>query len=72
MSYPRKESTGETVPLTLLLTPEEAARALRVGRGKIYELIRSGDLRSVKIGGLRRISAAALAEFVATLEREAA
>jgi len=59
-------------PVTLLLTAEEAAQALRVGRSKVYELMRSGVLRSVKIGGSRRISATALAEFVATLERDAA
>ena len=60
------------VSLTLLLTPEEAAKALRVGRSKVYDLIRSGALRSVKIGGSRRISATALAEFVAALEQDAA
>ncbi len=58
--------------VSLLLTAEEAARALRVGRSKVYELMRSGVLRSVKIGGSRRISATALAEFVAALERDAA
>jgi len=41
---------------------------LRVGRSKLYELIAAGKLRSVKIGGCRRISATALAEFVAALE----
>ena len=56
----------------LLLTAEEAARALRVGRSKVYELMRSGALRSVKIGGSRRVSATALAEYVAALERQAA
>jgi excisionase family DNA binding protein len=60
------------IPLTLLLTPEEAAKALRVGRSKVYDLIRSGTLRSVKIGGSRRISATALAEFVTALEQDAA
>lgn len=57
---------------TLLLTAEEVAGALRVGRSKVYELMRSGALRSVKIGGSRRISATALAEYVAALERDAA
>jgi excisionase family DNA binding protein len=57
---------------SLLLTAEEAAQALRVGRSKVYELMRSGVLRSVKIGGSRRISATALTEFVAALERDAA
>jgi excisionase family DNA binding protein len=55
------------MPVTLLLTP-----ALRVGRSKVYELIRSGALRSVKIGGSRRVSATALAEYVTQLERSAA
>ena len=66
-------STGQPrQPTTLLLTAEEAARALRIGRSKVYELMRSGALRSIKIGGSRRISSTALAEFVAALERDAA
>ncbi len=56
----------------LLLRPEDAAQALGVGRTKVYELMRSGALRSVKIGGLRRIPATALAEFVVQLEAEEA
>ena len=52
----------------ILLTAEEAAQTLRIGRSKVYELMRTGSIRSIKIGGSRRISAAALAEFVATME----
>ncbi|WP_217708412.1 helix-turn-helix domain-containing protein [Nonomuraea rhodomycinica] len=37
----------------LLLTPVEAARALGVGRTKIYEIMASGALASVKIGRAR-------------------
>jgi excisionase family DNA binding protein len=55
----------------LLLRPEDAASALGIGRTKVYELMRSGALRSVKIGGLRRIPATALADFVAKLEEQA-
>ncbi len=66
-------SSGATAtPPALLFTAEEAAGALHVGRSKVYELMRSGELRSVKIGGSRRISAAALTEYVATLESRAA
>ncbi len=54
----------------LLVRPEDAAIALGIGRTKVYELIRSGTLRSVKIGGLRRIPATALADFVAQLEEQ--
>lgn len=48
----------------VLLTPEEAAEALSLGRTKVYELIREGALRSVRIGKCRRVPAAALDEFV--------
>ncbi len=60
------EGRSELTPL--LLRPEEAAAMLRVGRTRVFDLIRSGELRSVKIGHLRRISATALAEYVARLE----
>ena len=51
----------------LLFTPEEAAERLSVGRSRIFELISSGRLRSVRIGASRRIPAAALTDFVNTL-----
>ena len=56
----------------LLVRPEDAAQVLGIGRTKVYELIRSGALRSVRVGGLRRIPVSALDEFVARLERDAA
>jgi len=67
----RKEAAGNGLPV-LLVRPEEAARALGVGRTKVYELMRCGALRSVRVGGLRRIPVAALNEFVTRLEEEAA
>jgi excisionase family DNA binding protein len=51
-----------------LLRAEEVAEALSIGRTKVFELIRTGELRSVKVGGARRVSATALAEYVAELE----
>lgn len=56
----------------LLCTPEEAADALRIGRAKVYDLIRNGDLRSIKIGGSRRVPRSALEEYVAALEAQVA
>ena len=67
----RKEAAGNGLPV-LLVRPEDAARALGVGRTKVYELMRCGALRSVRVGGLRRIPVAALNEFVTRLEEEAA
>lgn len=53
----------------LLLKPERAAVLLSIGRTKVYELMRSGALPSVRFGGSRRIPATALYEFVARLEK---
>jgi len=38
-----------------LVTPEEAARFLRVSQHGIYNLLRSGDLPSIRFGRLFRI-----------------
>ncbi|MBA2507667.1 MAG: helix-turn-helix domain-containing protein [Nocardioidaceae bacterium] len=43
----------------ILLTPTEAARALGIGRSKLYEL-QAGILESVHIGACRRIPTDAL------------
>ena len=41
----------------LLLTTDEAAQVLGIGRSKVYELLASRQLGSVKIGTCRRIPA---------------
>ncbi len=38
-----------------LLTIEEAAERLRIGRTKMYSLVSSGAIESVTIGRLRRV-----------------
>lgn len=48
----------------LLLTPEEVALVLRVGRSRVYDLMRSHQLVSVKIGGSRRVPIAAVRQYV--------
>jgi excisionase family DNA binding protein len=44
---------------------------LSLGRSVIYELLRSGRLRSVREGRTRLIPAAAIRDYVTLLEREA-
>ena len=51
----------------LLLTPVEAAQALGIGRSKVYELLSSGELDSVRIGSCRRVPADALHSFLIQL-----
>ena len=48
----------------LLLTPDDAAKALAISRARVYELMRAGELRSIQIGALRRVPREALAEFI--------
>jgi excisionase family DNA binding protein len=61
------DDTGDGQPDGLLLTVEEAARRLRLGRTLVYRLISSGELESVTVGRLRRVPAKCLAEYVAAL-----
>lgn len=50
--------------LPLALTVREAGQVLRVGRSVTYELVRSGQLRSVRIGRSIRIPRDALVEYL--------
>ncbi|MEU9359562.1 helix-turn-helix domain-containing protein [Streptomyces sp. NPDC048301] len=52
-------------PAPVLLTVEEAARCLRIGRTTCYALIRTGELESLTIGGLRRVPIDAPAAYIA-------
>lgn len=51
-------------PECLLLTVEQAAYRLGIGRSTAYTLIASGQLHSIRIGALRRIPVESLARFV--------
>ncbi len=48
----------------------EAMRQLSLSRSVIYELIRSGRLRTVKEGRTRLVPESAITEYVSLLERE--
>ena len=52
---------------SILLTPTEAARALGIGRSKLYEPMQEGVLESVHIGACRRIPTHALFALVERL-----
>jgi excisionase family DNA binding protein len=53
----------------ILLTVEEAAERLSIGRTKVYELLATGALESVTIGRCRRIPVRALEPFVTKLRQ---
>jgi excisionase family DNA binding protein len=50
-----------------LLTVEEAAKRLRIGRTRMYDLIKTGTIESVTIGRLRRVPPECIAAYVAKL-----
>lgn len=54
----------------LMYRPAEAASVLGMGRTAVFGLLKSGRLRSVKLGGARFITADALRAFVRELEKE--
>jgi len=56
----------------LLLRVEDCAERLRLGRSITYDLIRRGELHSVKIGGARRVLVTDLEEFVRRLHDDGA
>ena len=57
----------EDVMDKLLLTPTEAANTLGIGRSKVYELLKNGQLQSVHIGACRRVPTEALKTFLEQL-----
>jgi excisionase family DNA binding protein len=56
----------------VLLTAEEVAESLKIGRCKVYDLIRTGELQSIKIGRLRRIPVDSVHAFAQRMVAEAA
>lgn len=53
----------------IAVSPEEAAKLIGVGRTTIFAELRSGALRSVKLGARRLITIAALLDWIAKLEK---
>ena len=51
-----------------LFTVVEVAQFLGIGRSKVYELLYAGELKSVKIGGSRRVRYTDLGDYVRYLD----
>lgn len=65
MSEPVASMTTTQRPAKVLLTVEEAASALSVGRTFMWELVMRRQVKSIKVGRARRVPVTALHEFVA-------
>ncbi|MGH3755664.1 MAG: helix-turn-helix domain-containing protein [Pseudonocardiaceae bacterium] len=55
------------MPERVLLTVEEAAERLHIGKTKTYALVKAGEIESVLIGRLRRIHIDAIDTYAARL-----
>jgi len=58
-----------SMPERLLLTVEEAAEQLGIGRTLAYKLISSGEIESIRIGRLRRVPTTAIQDYARRLSR---
>jgi excisionase family DNA binding protein len=64
---PQVKPNAEAPGGALLLTIEEAAAVLRMSRSRVYDLIRVGELESLKIGWTRRVTRDACKAYVRRL-----
>lgn len=71
----RRRASNEIEALPLVLTVDEVAEILRIGRGAVYELIHRHDahnetngLRAVRVGRKLRVPRQALLEFLRLAE----
>ncbi|SDP78407.1 DNA binding domain-containing protein, excisionase family [Actinopolyspora xinjiangensis] len=63
-------STPTTNQPRTLLTVEQAAHRLAIGRTHMFQLLRTGEVTSVRIGRARRIPTEALDAYVDRLTAE--
>lgn len=85
ITYPDEQPTHSSERTPTMSTPDSSAqrldvqlykvrdamKVLSVSRSVIFELLRSGRLRSVKQGRTRLIPASAVRDYIALLEKEA-
>ncbi|MEU7769497.1 helix-turn-helix domain-containing protein [Nocardia sp. NPDC049190] len=57
--------------MSKLLTESEVRKLIPIGHSKYYELIGSGELRSVKIGRRRFVAEQAVVDYIAGLDQAA-
>jgi excisionase family DNA binding protein len=55
-------TAGLQIPLTVRVP--EACRITGIGRSKLYELIRDGKIRTIKVGAMTLVPVSSLAEFL--------
>jgi excisionase family DNA binding protein len=70
--YKRRIPLGSHLPgAKVLVSVDEAAELLSVGRTVVYRLVARNEVRSIKVGRTRRIVVASLHEYVGRLLEQA-
>ncbi len=64
------ENPQEGAPQRLLLRIPEVAETLGIGRTKIYEMIATGELPTIRVGRAIRISVSTLQKWVEAREQQ--
>jgi excisionase family DNA binding protein len=64
------ENPQEGAPQRLLLRIPEVADTLGIGRTKIYEMIATGELPTIRVGRAVRISVSTLQKWVEEREQQ--
>ncbi|HXW71699.1 MAG TPA: helix-turn-helix domain-containing protein [Methylocella sp.] len=59
--------TGVPLSERLAVSLNEGGQIIGIGRTRLYELIKNGELQSVRLGGRRLIKTEALREFIGRL-----
>jgi excisionase family DNA binding protein len=63
----RTRTTSEVHVTKLLLTVQEAAATLSLGRSTVYTLLETGELERVKVGRAARVTATSVEAYVSRL-----
>ena len=63
-SVPKDRKVTSLQDCPIVMTPIEAARILGCGRNSIYNLLKSGQLKSVRVGKLIKITKSAIEEYL--------
>jgi excisionase family DNA binding protein len=61
----------QSVPVPNAYTTEQVAQSLGLSRSTVAEMVRRGDIRSVKLGGARRVFRADLDAYIAEVRGRA-
>ena len=64
------ENPQEGAPQRLLLRIPEVAETLGIGRTKIYEMVATGELPTIRVGRAVRISVSTLQKWVEEREQQ--